>query len=73
MNEPTIAIMRIDVRDKAVVPFEPKVRASRQSVGIRPRIPKQKPVPIRGVFYEGRGMVSSRPFSGGKRHKGRII
>jgi transposase-like protein len=73
VNEPTIAVMRIDVRDRAIVPFEPKVRTSRQAVGLSPRAPRQKPMLIRGVFYEGRGMVSSRPFSGGKRHKGRII
>jgi len=27
----------------------------------------------RGEFYEGHGMVSRHPFTGGKRHKGRII
>jgi len=73
VNEPTIAVMRIDVRDRAVVPFEPKVRASRQAVGLSPRVPRQKPEPRRGVFYEGRGMISAHPFKGGKRHKGRVI
>lgn len=73
VSEPTMAIMRIDVRDKAVVPFEPKVRHSRQSLGLSPpRVPKRKPAP-RGEFYEGRGMLSRYPFKGGKRHRGRLI
>ncbi|HXZ94481.1 MAG TPA: DDE-type integrase/transposase/recombinase [Dehalococcoidia bacterium] len=39
VREPTIAIMKVDVRDKAVVPFEPKVRVSRQSLSLSPRVP----------------------------------
>jgi transposase-like protein len=50
---------------------KPRIRLPETHVG-RPR--KHTRVrPQRGVFYEGRGMVSQYPFKGGKRHKGRII
>ena len=52
---------------------------------IRMRLPPSKATPMRirpprtqgqtprGIFYGGHGMVSRRPFRGGKPHKGRII
>ena len=48
-----------------------RVRTPRPQVGFAPSY-KVKPTQ-RGIFYEGHGIVSSRPFKGGKRHKGRII
>lgn len=72
VNEPVIAIMRVDVRDKAVVPFEPKVRASRQYVESYPRIPRQPQKP-RGDIYTGHGMISRHHFAGAKAHRGRLI
>lgn len=49
---------------------KPRIRLPETHVG-RPR-KRTRVKPQRGVFYEGRGMVSSHPFRGGKR-KGRIL
>jgi hypothetical protein len=48
---------------------KPHIRLPETHVG-RPR---KRTRASRGVFYEGHGMVSSHPFKGGKRHKGRVI
>jgi hypothetical protein len=64
--------MRVDVRDRAVVPFEPKVRTSRQLVESQPRLPTQKPRPT-GDIYMGHGMISRHHFAGAKAHRGRLI
>lgn len=60
---------RIVIRTEDYIPPAPRPRKPPQI-----RIVSQEPKPTpRGVFYEGHGMVSSHPFKGGKRHKGRII
>lgn len=61
---------RIVVRTEDYIPPALKPRKLPQT-----RIaPRPMPIPRRrGVFYEGHGMVSSHPFKGGKRHKGRIL
>jgi hypothetical protein len=60
------------VWDRAVVPFEPKVRTSRQIVEAHPRMPRQRQMPI-GDIYEGHGLIARHHFTGAKRHKGRLI
>lgn len=49
---------------------KPRIRIPETHIG-KPR-KHARAKPQRGVFYEGRGIVSSRPFKGGKR-RGRIL